>query len=52
MYFCGPYVYSVPGDQKMVLDPLGLDLQTDVSSHVSAGSPTHAFYRMASAVNH
>lgn len=39
------YMYGVWGDQKRVLDPLGLDLQVVGSHHVHAGNQTRDLKR-------
>lgn len=52
MHTCVPYVYSGLRGQKMVSDALELELQTGVSSRVSAGNQTQAFYRRGGVTNH
>lgn len=39
LHVCVPHEYSPPGDQKRVLDFMGLELQTVVSCHEYAGNP-------------
>ena len=40
LHVCVPHEYSPPGDQKRVLDFIGLELQIVVSCHEYAGNPT------------
>lgn len=42
---CTMYMYCVCGDQKRVLDPLGLDFQVVGSHHIHAGNQTQDLKR-------
>lgn len=51
MYICSLCLYSAHRGQKKVLDPLELELQTNVSHHVNIGNRPRSSERVGKALN-